>query len=151
MAELGLGEKHFSEWLMVRVGTQADDFLLLCLLCWADSKHSCCPLSYKENPQLPPWSCLFLRPTTNVTDFRKPVLKAVSSLTPLSPRAGLAPSEQPCAVGPPWSSHPETQCGLEGEGWGFMLLSMVPRTVLITCLLDGLKFLVPSAGLRKGQ
>lgn len=32
-----------------------------------------------------------------------------------------------------------------------MFLSMVPRTVLITYLLDGLKFLVPSAGIRKGR
>ena len=32
-----------------------------------------------------------------------------------------------------------------------MLLSMVPRMVLITYLLDGLKFLVPSAGIRNGQ
>ena len=46
MAELGLGEKPFSEWLMVRVGTQADDFQLLCLLRWADSSHSCCNSSH---------------------------------------------------------------------------------------------------------
>lgn len=37
LAERGLGKKQFSEWPMVRAGTQADDFQLLCLLRWASS------------------------------------------------------------------------------------------------------------------
>lgn len=75
MAELGLGEKPFSEWLMVRVGTQADDFQLLCLLRWADSSHSCGTLAAIA----PTLVLSILKIHYQCHQCRKPVLKAVAS------------------------------------------------------------------------
>lgn len=52
MACPGLGEKQFSEWLMVHAVTQADDFQLLCLLHWANS-NALTALWQKGKPTTP--------------------------------------------------------------------------------------------------